>query len=166
MGKWHLKRLFFTSGIAMVLAVTLLILPSLAQAGKYRQPAYITNLYFSDKMAREGEFVRPLAVVKALRPRPSGTVGYVILDLLLVDPGVHHFKINILDNKAKKVTELAFEGVAMPKGGALPLFTAAGAVSGAFTPGVWFFKVYDQVDQGPWKALGTFAVTVIEEEGE
>ena len=134
-------------------------------ASSFRQPAYITNAYFSDKMTEEeNELLRPLAVVKALRSRTSGVVGYLVLDLLLVDQGEHHFKVNILNPQGEKVTDLVYPPVHVSKQGDLPLYTAAGAVSGSFYPGIWFFKVFDQVDSNNWSALGTFSIMVLDME--
>ncbi len=140
----------------------LLAVPETALAGKYRQPAYISNAYFSDKMAEQGgETIQPMAVVKALRTRPTGVVGYFILDLILAHKGTHHLKVNIINQDGDKITDLVYAPVASPKDETLPLYTAAGAISGDFSPGLWFFKVYDRVDRGNWQPLGAFSIMLL-----
>lgn len=149
--------------IVSLLSLVGLTLSTAAHAQqKYRQPAYITNAYFSDKMIEEKGVLRPVAVVKALPTRSSGVVGYFILDLILTEQGTHHFKVNILDQTSKKITDLVYAPVELPKNGDLPLYTAAGAISGNFPPGIWFFKVYDQVERGGWNHLGTFGIMILD----
>ena len=112
--------------------VGLLWIAAPAAAGKYRQPAYISNAYFSDKMSEEGDVVRPRSVAKALRARTTGVVGYFILDLVLTTQGTHLFKVNIINNAGEKTTDLIYAPVSAPPGEELPLYTAAGAISGEF----------------------------------
>ncbi|MBF0109803.1 MAG: hypothetical protein HQL76_11555 [Magnetococcales bacterium] len=131
-----------------------------------RQPAYISNAYFSDKMVEQGDAVQPTSVVKSLQPRSRGVAGYFILDLVLTSSGSHHFKVNIFDHKGDKVTDLDFPPVQARKDDTLPLYTAAGGLSGAFFPGLWFFKVYDQLDGGLWDHLGTFSIMMIAPDAE
>ena len=142
--------------------VGLLWIAAPAAAGKYRQPAYISNAYFSDKMSEEGDVVRPRSVAKALRARTTGVVGYFILDLVLTTQGTHLFKVNIINNAGEKTTDLIYAPVSAPPGEELPLYTAAGAISGEFAPGIWFFKVYDRVDDGLWHHLGAFSIMILD----
>ncbi len=161
-------RSLFRSGQLRFLLLFLSILPFLgihasAWAGKYRQPAYISNAYFSDKMAEQGgETIQPLAVVKALRTRPTGVVGYFILDLILAHKGTHHFKVNIINQDGEKITDLVYAPVKSTQAETLPLYTAAGAISGEFSPGLWFFKVYDRVGNGNWQPLGAFSIMLLD----
>lgn len=157
--------IFSTSlGICLILLVTCLLSPRWAQAApNFRQPAYITNAYFSDKIEEEeNKGVRPLAVVKALRSRSSGVLGYLILDLVLIKEGLHHFKVSIINPQGDKVTDLTYPPVEKKGGTPYPLYTAAAAASGNFPPGIWFFKVWDRVNDGTWFALDTFSVMVID----
>lgn len=151
-------------GFSCILVVSFLASPSMARAGStYRQPAYITNAYFSDKITEEeNEVLRPLAVVKAFRSRSSGVVGYLILDLMLVKQGVHHFKVDIITPNGDKITDLVYPPVQLSKSGDLPLYTAAGAISGDFPSGLWFFKVFDRVNNSASSTLGTFAIMIID----
>ncbi|MBF0341481.1 MAG: hypothetical protein HQL95_11055 [Magnetococcales bacterium] len=130
-------------------------------AKSYRQSAYISNAYFSDKMAMKGENMQPMSVVKALRSGSGGMVGYFVLDLVLTAPGMHHFKVDILDQESNLITQLDYPPVKAAKEDKLPMYTAAGTISGKFTPGMWFFKVMDQLDKKPWENLGTFGILVV-----
>ncbi|MBF0125890.1 MAG: hypothetical protein HQM02_01635 [Magnetococcales bacterium] len=136
--------------------------PGAAQPKVYRQPAYITNAYFSDKMSQKGETVHPLSVVKALQIRSNGVLGYFVLDLVLTAGGMHRFKVDILDQTGKAATALQFPPVQVQKKDLLPVYTAAGAISSELDSGLWFFKVYDQVNKGDWNLLGTFSVMVMD----
>ena len=156
------RRWWVRIGLALLALPLLMLIQTGAQGGNYRQPAYISNAYFSDKMAEQGDSIQPMAVVKALRTRPSGVVGYFILDLILAHKGTHHFKVNIINQEGEKITDLVYAPVESPKSEILPLYTAAGAISGEFTPGLWFFKVYDRVDNGNWQPLGAFSIMLLD----
>ncbi len=133
---------------------------------RYRQPAYISNAYFSDEIAKDGEQIQPLTVIKSLHTRDSGEVGYFILDLVLTHPGRHEFKVNILNKSGNKVMELTFPKVKAPKKSRLPLYTAVGSISGKVYPGLWFFKVYDRVNSSMWHRIGVFAITIADPDDE
>ncbi|MBF0455367.1 MAG: hypothetical protein HQL72_11205 [Magnetococcales bacterium] len=149
--------------------VSLLFSPLVAHSGStgtnsYRQPAYISNGYFSDKMMAEGDSVQSLSIVKALQSQQSGVIGYFILDLILTRSGQHEFKVNILNEAGVKKTELVYPQVKASKASPFPLYTAVGSLSGEIDPGIWFFKVYDRVDQAMWQQLGTFSIMVLPSE--
>ncbi|MEO5377857.1 MAG: hypothetical protein H7832_08780 [Magnetococcus sp. DMHC-6] len=156
------KKFFVAWGVVWVV---LLGLPTLSWAGKYRQPAYLINTYFSDKVAQGETGVKPISVVKAFQLRSGKVTGYFVLDLLLADPGTHLFQVDIIDAKGSKITTLSFDPVQMPNEGVLPIFTAAGAVSGAFASGIWFFKVMDTLDKSAPSTLGTYAIQVLPDDG-
>jgi hypothetical protein len=153
------------TGIALFCGMILSPGLSLAKPAKkivYRQPAYISNAYFSDTIAREGKNIEPITVMKALQPRRADEeVGYFILDLILTMPGRHEFKVSILDKSGDKVSELNYPLVKAPKDIDQPLYTAVGSISEKIGPGLWFFKVYDRVNKGTWYRLGIFAITVL-----
>lgn len=131
----------------------------------FRQPAYITNAYFADQVV-EGEngAVQPLSAVKALRRRASGPLGYLILDLMLTTPGVHTLRVDILNQRGDKVDTISYPPLKAAKQGDLPLYTAASPITGNFSAGLWFFKIFDQVNNGTWYALDTLGVVVLEAE--
>lgn len=153
---------------ALLTGATLLIClfssPATAQANNsYRQPAYVSNAYFSEKMAEKDSQIQPLSVVKALQTRSSGVVGYFILDLILTQPGNHEFKVNIINKTGQKITDLTYPMIAAPQTGSFPLYTAVGSISGEVYPGIWFFKVYDRVNGTAWQNLGTFAIMILDQ---
>ena len=158
------------SFVLLTLLVT--INPVVSQAGQRstpqpppqpRPPAYLSNAYFSDAVNETTDgVIRPLSVVKALRNQPSGRLGYLILDMVLVRRGRHTFRVEISNQQRQTVGTLNYPSVKTAKQGALPLYTAASPISGHFSAGLWFFKVLDQVDNGTWNALGTLAVVVVD----
>ncbi|MBF0193918.1 MAG: hypothetical protein HQL71_05145 [Magnetococcales bacterium] len=160
------KSYIFIAVCGLVLLFSISLSPSLALANKsqsnvYRQPAYVSNAYFSDKVAKVGELIQPLTVIKALKNRSVGEVGYFIMDLILTHDGRHQFKVNILNKSGEKVSELNYPKVSAPKDSPYPLFTAVGSISNKIpTDEIWFFKVYDRVNGGIWHRLGTFAISI------
>ena len=155
-----LCRLLLLVCVVLTVGALFYALPLSAEPN-YRQPAYITNAYFSDKMTEEESAVlRPLAVVKTLNSRSSGVMANLILDLMPIKAGVHHFKVHILNPEGEKMTDLTYPPVQVAAGETPSLYTVIGAVSGQFSPGAWFFKVFDQVNEGKWLGLGTFAIMV------
>lgn len=134
-------------------------------ASPFRQSVYITNAYFSDQVAegKEGT-IQPLSVVKALQNRPSGPLGYLILDLMLVTPGTHTFRIDILDQQSKRVDTLHYPPIHATQQGKLPLYTATNPILGHFPAGLWFFKIFNQINYGTWRALDTLSIVVLETE--
>ncbi len=154
------KSLF---GLRTLLFLLICLLPGLlfAQKTTYRQPAYINNAYFSDKISQKGDNVQPLSVVKAFQTRSTGILGYFILDLVLTANGTHHFKVKILDQNGAQTTELVYPSVKVTPKDQLPMYTAAGTISGDLEPGLWFFKVYDQVNKKQTTLLGTFSIIIM-----
>lgn len=161
-----MRTFWLRSSCLLILAIGWPCLGVGAEKASFRQPAYISNAYFSDKMVEQGDAVQPTSVVKALKPRSRGVAGYFILDLVLTRSGSHHFKVNVIDGKGDKATDLDFPPVQAKQDDQLPLYTAASGLSGAFFPGLWFFKVYDQLDGGLWEHLGTFSIMMIGSDAE
>ncbi|MBF0428737.1 MAG: hypothetical protein HQL94_07415 [Magnetococcales bacterium] len=155
------QRTLWSRVLQMVLP--LLLLPGLVNAlpkQNFRQPAYISNAYFSDKMAQKGELAQPLSVIKALQLQSNGVLGYFMLDLILTESGTHHFKVDILNQDGDHSAEMVFPPVQVQKSDDLPMYTAAGTIAGSLGPGLCFFKVYDRLDKGPWEMLGVFGILI------
>ncbi|MBF0096994.1 MAG: hypothetical protein HQM04_10535 [Magnetococcales bacterium] len=130
-----------------------------------RQPAYVSNGYFAEQLQQnEPKTPQAQSVVKSLRNRSSGTLGYLLVDLMLLKPGQHQLRVDVLNQQGDKAGELPFPEMAPVTAGRLPLYTAAVPIAGRFTEGLWFFKILDQVDHGTWYALATLAITVLEAE--
>ena len=147
----------------LTVALGMLLATSVQANASFRQPAYMTNAYFSDQISEQADgSVRPMSAVKALRNHPSGLLGYLILDLMLVKQGAHSFRVEIIDQQGEKVGELTYPPVQAPKEGSVPLYTIATPITGLFSPGLWFFKVFDQLNSGTWYALDTFGVMVLD----
>ncbi len=130
-----------------------------------RQPAYVSNGYFAEQLQHNAQkSLQAQSVVKSLRNRPAGALGYLIVDLMLLKPGRHQLRVEVLNQQGNKVGELPFPEMEPVTAGRLPLYTAAVPIAGRFTEGLWFFKILDQVDHGTWYALATLAITVLEAE--
>ncbi|MBF0383335.1 MAG: hypothetical protein HQL69_20135 [Magnetococcales bacterium] len=160
----HSTRRFLAALTCLTIMLGLFLSSGPAQAkSSYRQPAYVSNAYFSEKMTERDSQIQPLAVVKALQTRTSGVVGYFILDLILTHPGKHEFKVNIINRSGEKITDLSYPMISAPKNGSFPLYTAVGSISGEVYPGIWFFKVYDRVNGTAWQNIGTFAIMILDQ---
>ena len=130
-----------------------------------RQPAYISNGYFAEQLqSKEQKGLQAKSVAKNLRNRPDGALGYLVVDLMLLKPGRHQMRVDVLNQHGDKAGELPFPEMAPVTAGKVPLYTAAVPIAGRFTEGLWFFKILDQVDHGTWYALATLAITVLEGE--
>ncbi|MBF0628515.1 MAG: hypothetical protein HQL91_09900 [Magnetococcales bacterium] len=153
-----------------LLGCLLVLDPVLARAKapkSYRQPAYIANAYFSDRMTQKGEgAMQPMSVVKSLRAGSEGVAGYFVLDLVLTASGTHHFKVDILDQEGTVATRLDYPPVKASREEQFPLYAAVGTLSGKLAPGLWFLKVYDQLDKHGWEHLGIFGIQVVEPTGD
>ncbi|MEO5350677.1 MAG: hypothetical protein H7836_13695 [Magnetococcus sp. YQC-3] len=151
--------------VCLTVALGMLLATPVQAATAFRQPAYITNAYFSDQISEQADgSIRPMSAVKALRNRPSGLLGYLILDLMLVKRGAHSFRVEIINQQGEKVGELTYPPVEAPTEGSVPLYTIATPITGLFSPGLWFFKVFDRLNNGTWSALDTFGVMVLDPE--
>ncbi|MBF0183818.1 MAG: hypothetical protein HQM06_05445 [Magnetococcales bacterium] len=151
------------SGIVCFLLAWLCMAQAWAEKSvpQFRQPAYISNAYFADQLREStaGQ-MQPRAILRALRASSSGPLGHLVLDLIPVKPGRHHLRVDVLNQQGEKAGEFSFPEMVVLQRGELPLYTASVPISGQFAAGVWFFKIYDQVDHGTWYALDTLAILV------
>lgn len=151
--------------LCLTVALGMLLATSAQASASFRQPAYITNAYFSDQISEQADgSIRPVSAVKALRNHPSGLLGYLILDLMLVKRGAHSFRVEIIDQQGEKVGDLTYPPVEAATEGNVPLYTIATPITGFFSPGLWFFKVFDRLNNGTWYALDTFGAMVLDPE--
>ncbi|MCW8943150.1 MAG: hypothetical protein OQL27_00165 [Sedimenticola sp.] len=126
---------------------------SVALAGKYRQPAYLTNLYFANKLQQEGGFVQPDKVFNKLKASDKDVGAYVVLNLV-VDKGEHQVEVDILDKNGTLFDKLKFEPVLANQDDWT--YTATGQFGGELPEGGIFFKVYDSHEGGVKEVIGTF----------
>ncbi|MBF0309883.1 MAG: SPOR domain-containing protein, partial [Magnetococcales bacterium] len=141
------------------------LFPSMATTLERNPPAYITNAYFSDRLVQDDDSIKPSAVINVLKAYQTGTMGYFIMDVVLGEPGVHRFFIEVSNQEGEILTKLNFDPVT---GGQKEenLYTVVGAVAGSLPPGMLNFKVFDRVEQQPARALNTFNILIKEWHGE
>jgi len=137
--------------------IVFLVLPSshVAEAGRYRQPAYVTNAYFTNKLISEGNQSRPDHIVNVVRARYKDTRGYLVLDLI-IDKGTHFISIDLLDNEGRKFETHDFPRAIADKNDfilSLNLY-----YGGDLPDGGIFFKLFDKFENKGKTALGTFRI--------
>lgn len=138
----------------MFLAVLLVLFCTVSSAaGRYKQPAYITNTYFTDAPQRVDGFPQPgqlFNVMVANRPDASGTL---VMNMVM-DKGTHRILVDILDSRGRKVDKLYFDAVTASTDNWT--YTVTGRFGGELTPGGIFFKVWDRYNGKKPAHLGTF----------
>ena len=138
-----------------VLAFVLIFITANCWAGRYRQPAYVTNVYFTNKLITQNNIQRPDHIINIIRADHDTARGYFVLDLI-VDKGTHFLSVELLDSQGKKFDNHDFHKAVADKhdynisinlgyGGKLP----AGGI---------FFKVFDRHDDTPRSNIGTFRI--------
>lgn len=132
-----------------------LLISSLALAGKYRQPGYITNAYFCNNVKRSQGFIQPDRVFNKLKAGDSELSARIVLNLI-VDKGVHKLEIDILDKNGDLIDGLKFDQVQAASDNWT--YTATGRFGGALPEGGVFFKVFDRHNGDKRVTLGTFRV--------
>ena len=117
-----------------------------AFAGRYRQPAYITNTYFTESAGTTQLF----NVMIANEPRATANI---VIDLVL-DKGTHRIVVDILDRRGRQFDKLYFDAVTAPNDDWT--YTVAGEFGGALNSGGIFFKVWDRYNRQAPVHIGTF----------
>ncbi|MCG8429275.1 MAG: hypothetical protein MI754_18135 [Chromatiales bacterium] len=136
-----------------------LLLPGVSYSGKYRQPAYITNVYFCNSPQRADGFVQPDTVFNKLRANDPSVVAHVVINLV-ADKGTHEISMDILDAKGKPFDALKFSPIEADSDEWT--YTATGRFGGSLPSGGVFFKVYDSHDKKNREILGTFRLMTAE----
>ena len=137
--------------------ITLLMLSStsVVKADRYRQPAYVTNAYFTDNLISEGNQSKPNHIVNVVRAGFKDTRGYLVLDLI-IDKGTHFISIDLLDSEGKKFESHDFpRAVADKNDFMLSLNLHYG---GDLPDGGIFFKLYDKFGNKGKTVLGPFRI--------
>ena len=136
-----------------VLFLLVLLLTGFPAHGKYRQAAYITNIYFANTLSSEDGFVQPDKVFNKLKANDPSVSVYMVLNLL-VDRGGHSISVDFLDKSGSKFDHLAFDEVKATNNNWT--YTATGRFGGELPSGGVFFKIYDSHDGGTKQVIGTF----------
>lgn len=141
------------SEMRMFLLGLLFIFCGTANAGKYLQPAYITNTYFCNTTVDVGGFAQPDSVFNILSANEPGALGTFVMNLLL-DKGRHRVEVDILDVSGKKIDSLNFDAVEATEDDWT--YTVTGRFGGSFEAGGIFFKVFDRHNRKRRVHIGTF----------
>jgi len=141
--------------IFRIIALLILFSASVVKADRYRQPAYVTNAYFTDNLISEGNQSKPNHIVNVVRSHYKDTRGYLVLDLI-IDKGTHFISIDILDSEGRKFESYDFpRAVADKNDFILSLNLHYG---GDLPDGGIFFKLYDKFENKGKTVLGTFRI--------
>lgn len=130
----------------------LMLLPGLLVAGKYRQAAYISNLYFTDRIVTDDHSVQPERVLTRLKAGDSEVVAYLVINLLL-DRGEHLLEVDIMDSEGTLFDKLKFDKVLANQDDWR--YAATGRFGGELPEGGMFFRIYDSHEGGAKEVLGT-----------
>lgn len=141
--------------VSLIILVPLLLTAFGLQAGKYRQPAYVTNAYFTNRLVQQSGTTRPDHIISTIRSEFSFSRGHFVVDLL-ADKGRHQIEIQMLDTDGKVFDKHALEGTLAEKDNSL---ISINLVYGADLPdGGIFLKIIDQHEGKPAVTLGTFRI--------
>ncbi|AKH20626.1 hypothetical protein [Sedimenticola thiotaurini] len=130
----------------------LVLLPGLVVAGKYRQAAYITNLYFADRIVSDNHSVQPEQVITRLKAGDPQVAVYLVINLLL-DRGEHRLEVDIMDSEGTLFDKLKFDKVLANQDDWR--YAATGRFGGELPEGGMFFRIYDSHEGGAKEVLGT-----------
>ncbi len=133
-----------------------LFLNSVAFAANYRQPSYITNIYFFNKPVKEGDTVHPAKVINQIQANNPKVKVNVKMNLV-GDKGSHLLEVDILDKEARTISNvLKFDPWVASKDN--ELFTVNTWVGGNLPEGGIFLKVYDTLGSGNKTVIGVFRI--------
>ncbi|MCW8964725.1 MAG: hypothetical protein OQL16_13095 [Gammaproteobacteria bacterium] len=147
-------RRFLTVVISLI-TLTVQLPYQEANAGRYRQPAYVTNAYFTNNLIASNKHSRPDRIINVLRAGYPGLRGHLIINLI-ADKGTHHISIDLLDRAGRVFESHDFPpalagrddfivSLHLNYGGDLP----AGGI---------FFKLYDGFETRDKTVIGTFRI--------
>ncbi|MCW8882756.1 MAG: hypothetical protein OQK42_02715 [Sedimenticola sp.] len=142
-----------------ILCILGMLSPNLLLAGKYRQAAYLTNLYFANKLQQESGFVQPDKVFNKLKASDKDVGAFLVLNLV-VEKGEHQLEVDILDRDGTLFDKLKFDPVLASQDDWV--YTATGQFGGELPTGGIFFKIYDSHDGGAKEVIGTFRLMTAE----
>lgn len=147
-------RRFFT---VFILLVTLAVqLPCQeANAGRYRQPAYVTNAYFTNYLVSTNKHTRTDRVINVIRAGYPDMLGNLVIDLI-TDKGTHHISIEILDRSGEVFESHDFQPALASRDNFI--ISLNFNYGGDFPSGGIFFKLYDKFESRDKTVIGTFRI--------
>jgi len=138
-----------------ILILAFVMVTADSEAGRYRQPAYVTNAYFTNEIVQPRDNPQPDKIINIIRAANEQVKGYLVIDLL-ADKGTHEIEIGMLDVRGIKFDGHTFD----PALAATDNFTISitMAFGGNLPRRGIFFKVYDNHERLGRKELGTFRI--------
>ena len=145
--------------ISILISLLLLSVPTSVTAANYDQPAFISNIYFTYKIAQKGKGLKPDIIVNAITANNPNSAVQLVVDLL-GNKGTHMLELEILDMKQIQVSgSLKFDP--WTASGDDMFFKLSTTLRGNFPEGGVFFKVYDTLDGGNKTLIGTFRMMTV-----
>lgn len=130
---------------------------ALAAAADLPQPAYPTNVYFTDQVTAADHAIQPGTVINVLPANQAQPLGYLVIDLIM-QSGHHQLAAEIVDHQGKSHGDLVFDPIQANRDPFV--YTAVGILAGPFPPGRLYFKISDQLDDQPPRAIGALSILV------
>ncbi len=141
--------------ISLLTLVALLTTSFTSYAGRYRQPAYVTNAYFTNRILQQANSARPDHIINTIRSEYALSRGHFIVDLL-ADKGSHQIEIQLLDAEGKIFDKHEFAETTADKNNFL---ISINLVYGSNLPsGGIFLKILDSHNGKAASILGTFRI--------
>ena len=144
-----------SSLLILVALLASLFTPSDIEAGRYRQPAYVTNAYFTNRIIKSEDRIKPDAIINVIRADYQDTHGYMVLDLV-ADKGNHKFSIDLMDNASKVFEKHDFPPAVADKNNFVISLNLH--YGGNLPDGGIFFRVNDQFESRGKTVIGTFRI--------
>lgn len=121
---------------------------------RFRQPAYMSNMYFCDAIVKDAAgFPQPQKVINTILAEEEVNTHFVMN--IWADKGTHKIEVDFLDVRAKKIGMKEFKPFTA-SGNDRPLIIG-GRFGGIFPSGGLFLKVYD-VFEGKRYPIGTYRI--------
>ncbi|OGQ94628.1 MAG: hypothetical protein A2521_06300 [Deltaproteobacteria bacterium RIFOXYD12_FULL_57_12] len=147
-------------GRILVLFFFLLLAATPAFALNYKQPAFISNLYFCNNLVQKGNSLQPDTVVSTIAANDPKAAVHLVVDLV-GNKGVHNLEVELLDmNGVQLPITLKFKPWSAANDDSI--FRLTNRLAGTFPAGGIFLKVYDTLDNGNKTLLGVFRTMTVQ----
>ena len=155
-----MKKLQITLlNISILISLLLLSIPTSVTAADYDQPAFISNIYFTYKVAQKGKGIKPDLIVNAIRANSTQTAIQLVVDLV-GDKGTHKLEVEILNMKELRISDpIKFSSWTAAADNMY--FKLTTNIKGSFPDGGVFFKVYDTLDAREKALIGVFRMMTV-----
>ena len=141
----------------LLVALAATAMPSLA--GRFRQPIYITNAYFCNELKNNDGNLQPDRVFNVMKANEEKLRAAFVMNLV-ADKGTHSLEVDLMNNKAEKIDTIKLQPVEASENDFA--YTAVAMFGGSMPLGGVFFKIYDAVDGGRRRPVGTVRLMTAE----